>query len=585
MSSPQQTKSNVELFHIEAELARHKPWNFIKGFCYTIDEHDKLNPVKKFPNKLMYRIAVRAYEEYDVLFIEKSRQIMISWLYACLMLHDAMFYRGRRNVLQSKKQDDSNALIDRARHVYQELQKMGFPGLPRAKEGEGRIGTDEKIIFPDNKSELWSVPQGPDVFRSYTVSNVMADEVAFQQKAKRGYEAALPAITGGGKMICPSSANGKVFNWMMLYSINPTTMKPTGPNEIDSNDIIARPWTQAQLLDMEDEQFYAIPLQEVVACVPGMRFWITDQGIPCLRIHYTADPDKSPDNETGRKWIATARKRFTPDGWEREMEINYDTFEGRPVIGNWSREIFVAPCPYDDREPLHIGVDFGTQVCGAIICQAPRIQGFNFKQLRVIDELILKGSNTPQLAEKLIELLRLRYRRNFEYRDYYIYCDAAGYQTKETEADSSINTSIKIFNKAGLRTIARKISIKESTELVQTLFAQSSPAGDPGVILAQRCEYMTKVCGGGWHYPETAKFGTAGKPEKDGEYDHGGDMLRYIAANVFKISDFVQVIRKKIEVPIPIRERYSGRIIGHYKGKPQHVRGENARTRKIPGIG
>jgi len=101
--SPQQLTEQAELFYIEAELARHKPWNFVKNFVWTIDEHDKMTPIKQFPNKLMYRVLTRAYLEYDVLFIEKSRQIMVSWLMAALMLWDALFFKARRNILQSKK--------------------------------------------------------------------------------------------------------------------------------------------------------------------------------------------------------------------------------------------------------------------------------------------------------------------------------------------------------------------------------------------------------------------------------------------------------------------------------------------------
>ncbi len=559
----QMTKAEqAELHLINAEIARKRPWEFVHKFAYTLDEHDIDNPIKLFPDKLMYRIVVRAWEEYPILFIEKSRQIMMTWLMSILLLWDAMFRKGRKNFLQSKKQDDADAIVDRATHVYRQLAERNFPGLPKAKDGAGRVGTESKLEFPDTMSWLWAVPQGPDTVRSYTPSNVLADEVAYQAKARKGYEAVLPAVKGGGHYIAQSSANGKVFNYNMLYSINPNTGKPTGPNLVDSTRVLQPRYTVEQLERMNEEEFYAIPFEELVACVPGMRFWVTDLGVPCLRVHYSADPDKSPETERGRAWIVEAKKGSTPDGWEREMEINYDTFEGKPVITNWDRTIFVKRVIYDSELPIHIGVDFGTTICGGIFCQVDRIQGFSQRQVRILHEVILRGGNTAQLIEDLIAALRLRYHRTWESRNLYCHCDPAGNQQRETTSDKSVNTSIKLMRAASLPVTSKMISIRESTDLVKTVFAMSTPKGDPCVIVDPSCEYTIKVLGGGWHYPENSQ-GRPGLPEKDDEFDHGGDMLRYNFSSMISVADILGAKPKLPPAPTPIREEFTGRIIGY----------------------
>ena len=67
---------------------------------------------------------------------------------------------------------------------------------------------------------------------------------------------------------------------------------------------------------------------------------------------------------------------------------------------------------------------------------------------------------------------------------------------------------------------------------------------------------------GGWHYPEKATFGTAGEPEKDGEFDHGGETLYYLINNLFKPKDFGERRQRLAPAAVPVREEFTGRIIG-----------------------
>lgn len=514
--------------------------------------------------------------ECPTLFIEKSRQIMVTWLFVCLYLWDALFHNARRTFLQSKKEEDADELIERARVVYGNLERIEFPELPQvAKTSSGKLGTESEMSFPSMDSKLVSIPQGPDQVRSYTWSGGLADEIAFQKKAYDAYTAAVPSLMGGGRFTAPSTANGKVFNYKMLYGIDPKTDKPLGPPVIDS-DLIPHPkYTPDQLMRMTDEQFNAIPLAELVACVPGMRYWVnsnqpdTDFGIHCCRVHLYADPDKSPRTEKGTAYIRQL-KASMPDksAYEREIEINYESYDGQPVIGNFDPDIFVGRCDYDSELSLRLSADYGSIVCGALVAQLVPIQGYNMMQLQILDELILRNSNTDVLAQMLKDLMETRYSRSWEHNNLNFYCDVAGRQGSANAIDPSLNTSIKIMRSYGFAPKSRKIDIYESTELTKTIFSMTSPNGIPAVKIDPRCRYLIKCLKGGWRYPEHPAETRVGYPEKDGEYEHGGDMLRYLIAHSFPGANVKTVVRN-YQPSVPVRTAITRRIVGYRHPSPR----------------
>lgn len=64
----------------------------------------------------------------------------------------------------------------------------------------------------------------------------------------------------------------------------------------------------------------------------------TESGIPVLRIHYSADPDITPE------WIARQRGRYTSQTyWDLEMEIEYEAKDGALVYPEFNESLHVIP--------------------------------------------------------------------------------------------------------------------------------------------------------------------------------------------------------------------------------------------------
>jgi len=175
---------------------------------YTKDEHDKDNPFKKFPDKEHVKIICDLWYRDSLLLVPKSRQLMMTWLFAACYLLDTQFHEGRLNFFQSKKEEDADRVVQRAWFIYEnqpDWVKAMFPA----------DYTFCHIKFTQAKSEIWGVPQGGDQIRSHTASGIFSDEMAFQPEAEDSYTGALPTIKGGGRFTGVSSANPGFFHYLV----------------------------------------------------------------------------------------------------------------------------------------------------------------------------------------------------------------------------------------------------------------------------------------------------------------------------------------------------------------------------------
>lgn len=100
---------------------------------------------------------------------------------------------------------------------------------------------------------------------------------------------------------------------------------------------------------------------------PGMQSWTNPHGIRILRLHYSADPDKTPE------WAAKQKAEMTnPADYEQEYEINFASKLGTlvyqlheeaslensfPIPHDWTRYMALDPHPVVPHAFLWAGVD------------------------------------------------------------------------------------------------------------------------------------------------------------------------------------------------------------------------------------
>lgn len=198
---------------IEIERAKKDPYYFLTRLCYTIDEHDDNNNFKLIPKKEYIRDLTDLFVTEDLLLIEKSRQMMVSWVFAGLALWYTMLRPATRTFIMSKKEKDADALLDRIKIIYERLP------IKIKEEYPAEQFTYLNIKWPKTNSIIQGLAQGPDQIRQYTASLVIMDEAAFQEKAEKTWQAIKPALVGGGKFVAISTPNGKEWFYRCRWDI------------------------------------------------------------------------------------------------------------------------------------------------------------------------------------------------------------------------------------------------------------------------------------------------------------------------------------------------------------------------------
>ena len=133
---------------------------FLEHMVWTLDEHDEVHPVKKIPmDKEYLRELADHFVKEKLLLVEKSRQMMVTWLMVACHLWDAQFHEGRRIFIQSKKEADANHLIDRAKFIYENYPEP-YKSVIHARFPARRPMAYLKLAFPKHNSILQGTPQG-----------------------------------------------------------------------------------------------------------------------------------------------------------------------------------------------------------------------------------------------------------------------------------------------------------------------------------------------------------------------------------------------------------------------------------------
>lgn len=207
----------VESLLSDKDLALHvyriktDPWYFCQRCVFTLDQADKVNPIKKFPSEgpmaPYLKLYTRMWQRERFIAVPKSRRMFMSWMNIILYTHDTAFNVGRNQAFVSKKEDDADDLIKRSKFILDNIPPSELPRelIPKYDYVFGRLR------FPELNSQIQGFPQGADQLRQFTFSGILADEMAFWPDAQKMYSSAFPTLEGGGRFTAISSAGPGFF--------------------------------------------------------------------------------------------------------------------------------------------------------------------------------------------------------------------------------------------------------------------------------------------------------------------------------------------------------------------------------------
>ena len=314
------------------------PYHFATNYCYTLDVEK--NEIKLFPK---YPYLEDFFEENVIPTNEhcdKSRQMMISWAFMALFLHDVMFRRNVADFITSRKEflvDDggslstANSLMGRIRFMYDHLPLFLKPRLEV---------TYLKIKNPGNNSFIIGESSNPNAGRSGTWYRALMDEAALIPKSESVFSSIIQACKNGTYMNSTPYGRGGCF----------------GRLKYDKNTKFRKRSFHWKLHPLRDDNWYK---QQVA--------------------------------------------NMTPDQVARELDISYEKSIAGQIYNMFDFNTQVGDYPYIEDFPLYTGWDFGIGNPTFILwIQERPIPGQKYPMIMIVDEHEASGQMPPYFA-KLVQ--------------------------------------------------------------------------------------------------------------------------------------------------------------------------------------
>lgn len=281
-----------------------------------------------------------------------------------------------------------------------------------------------------------------------------------------------------------------------------------------------------------------VVIDEVAECHPELwteviRPALADQeggamfiGTPKGKANWSFDLyNNQEENDNWRSWqfttldggfvsqeeIEAARADMSEKQFRQEFLATFETFEGR-IAWAFEREHNIQELADPDTSIVHIGMDFNVSPITAAICVR---KGDSLYQ---IDEIVMHGSNTTELAQEI----RTRYPRS----KVFVYPDPSGNQ-RRTSANSQTDHSI-LQNEGFIVKAPRKHDpVRDRINATNARLCNSEAIRH--LFISKSCKY-TIECLEKYTYKEGTQV-----PDKNSGFDHMFDALSYCVAYLFPL--------------------------------------------------
>lgn len=188
-----------------AGVAIEDPYLWVTTYTETFNEHwveeGRPSPYEPFPKLPYFNPIFRIFDLERITWLEKSRDMMLSWACVAYLLVRAMPFAERTVLMQTQKEDKAVKLVQYAKCLYRRQPQWLQDAFPLTKPVDQQPQLELNF---KNGASLMGIPGGADQIRSYHPWGYLNDESSFQPDAGECYNEALSAVKG--KVIFNSSA-------------------------------------------------------------------------------------------------------------------------------------------------------------------------------------------------------------------------------------------------------------------------------------------------------------------------------------------------------------------------------------------
>jgi len=275
------------------------------------------------------------------IFIEKSRQMWVSWIIASIFLYWFLFHKHKYTVIsrtadEVDKSWDMDSIFEKIRFMIRNLPTWMLPEWFSREQGKDKTNSYMNISDPNTQASITGKTANPDAGRWGTRNAIFMDEMASMQYAHEINKAA------GSNTPC------RIFN-----------STPNG----------------------EGNEFFRMRKQTMIH--KDSNGQLIEPTIKGLRYHWTDHPLYN------QEWYNWKIQGMTREEIAQELDIDYNvSVEGR-VYPEFAKESFEIQ--YDPDKPLYVAIDNSHWWAdpNAIILVQPDNQYWN-----IIDAIEI--SNTPE---------------------------------------------------------------------------------------------------------------------------------------------------------------------------------------------
>lgn len=505
------TRSNLEEIFKNPEKLRERTLlhreNFLLWFfdCVnTIDEgRGQLLAAPRFSYlKDIYHVLEGiGCEMPHILWIEKARQIYVTWFIAAYFLWLLMYRTNIRLIYGSRIEDDVKDVIEtRFKIIYENLTEgFAYPEL----EFYG-----QKIKCPLQNTLLTGMASSGEGARGKTAYKIWLDEISKQENQEATLKAAINAVNAPGSQL-----------------IGVTNPNPD-PKAATIRNIIA---------DSIDANFKPEKLSRGVEKVKNLR------GHTIIRIRFNAHPAKDD------AWEKLKRQEEGNENFEIEHGLNWHVARGKPCFWGFSKE----RCERDglrliEGKTLHIAIDPGTNNPAVLFFQKD-----HYGRFIGLKAFLRQNTRLNDLCVEIEDILADEFG---SYGILHFHTDPAGARKNSQGTDIAVEVIEEYFNCPV--TPAPLTKPEDRIKLINEFFGANSHFDNSSMIVIPphfgefysfdgvlETGYFTDMLTMG--YVKDVR----NKPIKDNKYDHIADAFGYGFINVFSPREIQMNLSNNLYTP------------------------------------
>jgi len=250
----------------------------------------------------------------------------------------------------------------------------------------------------------------------------------------------------------------------------------------------------------------------------GIKEWRNEKnGFYIFRLHYTADPKKrSPE------WKAKESQGIPTNDWNREYEIDFASFTGKPVfLNDYDDNRMCRKVQIDPKAPLLRSWDFGFH--HPAVCWGQFHEGV---QLRILQSDMGDDIDFRLYVRRVLTLTS----QWFPGRQVLDCCDRAGAFKSTTVGEEETRILTSEF---GIVPRYRYFRVPYTLDLMRKLMKGTHKHEPCFIVNDTESNFLLReALKGGYHYAEPKHdHPEKEEPFQDGYYENIVDPVRYLVAN------------------------------------------------------